>query len=39
LLRGLTPKALRARIERGSIDGATKIGGRWNLSMRGDLTR
>jgi hypothetical protein len=36
---GLTPKALRARIERGSIDGATKIGGRWHVSMRGDPTR
>jgi hypothetical protein len=36
---GLTPKALRARIERGSIEGATKIGGRGHLSMRGDLTR
>ncbi len=36
---GLTPKALRARIERGSVEGATKIGGRWHVSMRTDQIR
>jgi hypothetical protein len=30
---GLTMKALRSRCERGSIDGATKIGGRWHLPL------
>ena len=30
---GITTKALRSRIERGSVEGATKIGGRWHLPV------
>jgi hypothetical protein len=30
---GLTPKALRSRIERGSVEGATRIGGRWHVPL------
>ena len=30
---GITPKALRNRIERGSIDGASKLGGRWHVPL------
>jgi len=32
---GLTAKALRSRIERGSIDGAVKIGERWHVALAG----
>jgi hypothetical protein len=32
---GLTAKALRSRIERGSIDGALKIGERWHVALAG----
>jgi hypothetical protein len=28
---GITSKALRSRIERGNVVGATKIGGRWHV--------
>ena len=30
---GITGKALRSRIERGSIEGARKIGGRWHVTL------
>jgi len=30
---GLTPKALRSRIERGSVAGAVRIGGRWHVTV------
>jgi hypothetical protein len=30
---GLTPKALRSRIERGSVEGAARIGGRWHVPL------
>jgi len=30
---GLTPKALRSRIERGSVAGAVRIGGRWHVAI------
>jgi len=30
---GLTPKALRSRIERGSVAGAVRIGGRWHVAV------
>jgi len=30
---GLTPKALRSRIERGSVAGAVRTGGRWHVAI------
>ena len=30
---GLTPKALRSRIERGSVPGAVRVGGRWHVAV------
>lgn len=31
---GLSQKALHSRCERGSVQGATKIGGRWHVRLR-----
>jgi hypothetical protein len=32
---GLTAKALRSRIERGSVAGARRVGGRWHVPVGG----